>query len=91
MARLLGEWHNAKARIEATTERRQALPSADYVITAVARDRMLLCEQDFYIPTSYGFRNVCGECGGPGAAFHTLCSIQDKLIKIGAKVFRHAR
>ena len=62
--------------LEGTTTRRDALPGADYVITAVARKRMQLWEQDFRIPLSYGFRHCLGENGGPGAVFHALRSFQ---------------
>ena len=62
--------------LESTTDRRQALAGADYVITAVARRRMQLWEQDFRVPLSYGFRHCLGENGGPGAIFHALRSFE---------------
>ncbi len=74
-AQVLKEHYGATARIEATVDRREALPDADYVITAVARKRLELWQQDFHVPLSYGFRHIYGENGGPGATFHTLRSI----------------
>jgi len=74
-AQILKQYYKSKVNFEATTERKKALPQANYVITAVARKRMELWKQDFYIPLSYGFKQVYGENGGPGAAFHTLRSI----------------
>ncbi len=62
--------------LQSTTDRRQALPGADYVITAVARQRMPLWEQDFRVPLAYGFRHCLGENGGPGALFHALRSLE---------------
>ena len=62
--------------LEGTTDRRKALPGADYVITAVARKRMQLWEQDFRVPLAYGFRHCLGENGGPGAVFHALRSLE---------------
>jgi len=62
--------------IASTTARTQALPGADYVITAVARKRYPLWEQDFRIPLAYGFRHCLGENGGPGALFHALRSFE---------------
>jgi alpha-galactosidase len=62
----------SRVQIEATTDRSQALPGADYVITSVAIKRYPLWEQDFRIPLAYGFRHVLGENGGPGAVFHAL-------------------
>ncbi len=61
--------------ISATTKREEALSCADYVIVSVAEKRFALWEKDFYIPLSFGFKQVYGENGGPGAAFHTLRSI----------------
>ncbi len=62
--------------LEKAVDRREALPGADYVITAVARKRMELWEQDFRVPLSYGFRHCLGENGGPGALFHALRSLE---------------
>jgi len=71
-ALLVKDHHKSRLEIEATTDRREALPGADYVITSVAIKRYPLWEQDFRIPLAYGFRHVLGENGGPGAAFHAL-------------------
>jgi alpha-galactosidase len=60
--------------VEGTADRAAALPGADYVITAVARRRMPLWEQDFRVPLAHGFRHCLGENGGPGALFHALRS-----------------
>ena len=62
------------ARITSCTDRRQALPGADYVITAVAVRRMELWEQDFRVPQAHGVEHILGENGGPGALFHALRS-----------------
>ena len=51
------------------------LPGAKYVITSVAKRRYELWQKDYYIPAAYGFKNVGGENGGPGGAFHTLRSL----------------
>jgi len=74
-AQVLKDYRGASTRLEATTDRAEALPGADYVIIAVARQRLELWQQDFYVPLSYGFKHIYGENGGPGAAFHTLRSI----------------
>ncbi len=66
----------ADLEIESTTDRTTALPGADYVITAVARKRMELWEQDFRVPLAHGFRHCLGENGGPGALFHALRSFE---------------
>ncbi len=75
-AEKMKEHFGSDIRIEHQTDRRKALPGADYIITSVARKRMELWEQDFRIPMSYGFRQILGENGGPGAMFHALRSFE---------------
>ncbi|MGV1003865.1 MAG: alpha-glucosidase/alpha-galactosidase [Candidatus Nanopelagicales bacterium] len=62
-------------RFTATTDRREALPGADAVIIAVAVKRFELWEQQYRVPRALGVNHVLGENGGPGALFHTLCSL----------------
>ena len=62
--------------LESTADRRAALRGANYVISAVARKRMELWEQDFRVSLAYGFRHCLGENGGPGALFHALRSFE---------------
>jgi alpha-galactosidase len=71
-ALLVKEHFKSKARVEMTTDRREALPGASYVITSVAIKRYPLWEQDFRVPSAHGFKHVLGENGGPGAVFHAL-------------------
>jgi alpha-galactosidase len=71
----LKEHTGSDIAVESSTDRRRALPGAKYVITAVARARMPLWEQDFRVPLAHGFRHVLGEDGGPGALFHALRSL----------------
>ncbi len=65
-------------RFFGTTERREALPNADFVLIAVSVRRMELWEQDYRVPAAFGVKHVLGENGGPGAVFHTMRSL--KLI-----------
>jgi len=74
-AERLRDHHGSTARIEADTDRGHVLHDADYVVTAVSRRRNELWSQDFHVPLAYGFMHPLGECGGPGAAFHTLRSL----------------
>lgn len=78
-AKLLKKYYRSRAEIKATTNRREAFPEANYVITAVARKRKELWDQDFYIPLAFGFKQPYGENGGPGAAFHTLRSLHSMI------------
>jgi alpha-galactosidase len=61
--------------IEQTTDRLQALPGADYVITSVAIKRDELWKRDFQIPLKHGIKQVLGENGGPGGLSHALRNI----------------
>ncbi|OIO00924.1 hypothetical protein AUJ67_05065, partial [Candidatus Desantisbacteria bacterium CG1_02_49_89] len=72
LSKLLKERLKSNAAISATPDRKKALEGADYIISAVTKRRMDLWEKDFFVPNSFGFRQAFGECGGPGAAFHTL-------------------
>lgn len=76
LAQRFKEHAGSDIAIESTTDRRRALPGARYVITAVARKRYPLWEQDFRVPLAHGFKHVLGENGGPGALFHTLRSLE---------------
>ena len=62
-------------RISATTDRRQALPGADFVVVSVAVDRERTWKLDFEIPLRLGVRHVLGENGGPGGLSHTLRNV----------------
>ncbi len=67
--RLNREW-NSGFTIEGTTDRRIALPGADYVILSVAIDREKCWRKDYAIGQKHGI-NHYAENGGPGAFAHT--------------------
>ena len=67
--RLNGEWDTG-VTVEASTDRRDLLPGAEFVIVAIAVDREKCWRQDWEIPLKYGMRQPLGENGGPGAVFH---------------------
>lgn len=64
--------YNDTAEITATLDLERALDGADFVITAIEKERYFYWSQDFHIPRKYGFRQIYGENGGPGGLFHTL-------------------
>ncbi len=72
LAELIKDHYKSPVKIEKTTDRTEALPDADFVIISVTQKRYELWEQDFRVPLAYGFRNVLGENGGPGALFHAM-------------------
>jgi len=61
--------------LERTTDRKSALPGADYVITSVEVDRFETWEQDRRIPEQFGIRQSLGENGGPGGLMHAMRQI----------------
>lgn len=65
----------AEYNILYTTNRKEVLPGADFVILSVAIDRVKMWKQDFAIPKKYGINHVLGENVGPGAVFHTMRNI----------------
>ncbi len=71
LARGLGR----NVRVIATTRLEEAVDGADFVITAIEARRQHYWTQDFHVPRRYGFRQIFGENGGPGAMFHTLRSL----------------
>jgi len=59
-------------QLSRTTDQREALAGADFVVTSIAVNRMDLWRQDYLEPLRLGFHHCYGENGGPGAVFHTL-------------------
>ncbi len=65
------EW-GAQAKIHSTTDRRKALPGADFVIVSVqVGPREEVWELDWKIPLRHGVRQPYAENSGPGAFAHT--------------------
>lgn len=75
LASRMNEEADAGLRIESTTDRRLALPDADFVITSVAVRRDELWRVDWEVPRRHGIRQVLGENGGPGGLSHALRNI----------------
>ncbi len=61
--------------IQATTDRREVLAGAEFVIIAVAVRRNERWRLDFQIPIKHGVKQVLGENGGPGGLFHCMRNI----------------
>ncbi|MGQ9628920.1 MAG: family 4 glycosyl hydrolase [bacterium] len=75
LAHRLNEESGMEFEIQHTTDRREALPGAEFVITSIAIKRNELWKLDFQIPLKYGIKQVLGENGGPGGLFHSLRNI----------------
>jgi len=75
VAERLNEATGKPFKIESTTDRREVLSDAEFIITAVAVDRNERWKLDFEIPLRHGVKQVLGENGGPGGLFHCMRNI----------------
>ncbi|MHC4591165.1 MAG: family 4 glycosyl hydrolase [Planctomycetota bacterium] len=72
----------SSATVTATTDLREAVEGADFVIAAIERDRYLYWSMDFHVPRTHGLRQVYGENGGVGGIFHALRNM-GPMVEIG--------
>lgn len=73
--RMNAAWE-ANLRISLTTERKEALPGADFVIVSIeVPPREKLWRLDWEIPLRHGLRQPYGENGGPGGLMHACRQI----------------
>jgi alpha-galactosidase len=75
LTKRLNEERHTNLKIWSTTDRREALPGADVVVTSVERAHYDMWQLDISIPEKHGCRRLYGENGGPGGMFHTLRQI----------------
>jgi alpha-galactosidase len=75
MVRTIVDRRGLKARVEATTDRRQAVTGADYVITTFQQGGLEAYAQDIEIPRRYGVGQCVGDTLGPGGVFRALRTI----------------
>ncbi len=73
-ARYNSEWGSG-LRIAASTDRRQVLEGADFVVVSVAVDREERWRLDFETTLPLGLRQPYAENGGPGGLAHSLRNI----------------
>ena len=64
-----------KATIMTTTDRREAVMGADYVITTFQQGGLAAYELDIDIPRKYGVEQCVGDTLGPGGVFRALRTI----------------
>jgi alpha-galactosidase len=64
-----------EARVEATTDRREAVWDADYVITTFQQGGLEAYASDIEIPQRYGVEQCVGDTLGPGGVFRALRTI----------------
>jgi alpha-galactosidase len=75
--RLSQQW-NADFDIQASTDRREVLKDADFVVLSVAVDREETWRLDCAIAERHGLKHY-GENGGPGGFFHTARNLANIL------------
>jgi alpha-galactosidase len=69
------ERRGLKARVEATTDRREAIKGADYVVTTFQVGGLSAYQYDIEIPEWYGVEQCVGDTLNPGGIFRALRSI----------------
>ncbi len=72
--RMKAEW-GSDIRIEATVDRKRALPEAEFVLVAVEAERLKRWAMDWRIPMRHGLRQPLGENGGPAGFAHCARTI----------------
>ena len=80
---------NGDFKITSTTDYRDALPGAEFVVVSVEVDRIRRWKLDWEIPFKYGIQHVFGENGGPGGLSHALRTIH-LVLGIAREVERRA-
>ncbi len=64
--------NGVNATVKATTDRREALRGADYVVVMLQAGGVAEFEQDYKIPLKYGVDQCIGDTMGPGGVFRAL-------------------
>ena len=73
--RSLVDRRGLEARVEATTDREEAVRDADYVVTTFQQGGLEAYEMDVEIPRRYGVEQCVGDTLGPGGVFRSLRTI----------------
>ena len=72
LARRLATERGADLVVSGTTDRREALPGADFVTTTIAVGGARGWETDVRVPEKYGVYQTVGDSVGPGGVFRAL-------------------
>ena len=78
-ARTMVENGNVDATVEATTDRREALSDADYVLNMINVGGTEPFENEIRIPQEYGVNQAIGDTLGPGGIFRGLRTLPAML------------
>ena len=74
-----------KATVTATTDRREALQGADYVVVMIQSGGVAEFQQDYEIPMKYGVDQCIADTMGPGGVFRALRHIPN-LVAIAKEM-----
>ena len=77
--------NGVKATVKATTDRREALRGADYVVVMIQVGGVEGFKYDYEIPMKYGVDNCIGDTMGPGGIFRAQRHIP-ALLEIAAEM-----
>jgi alpha-galactosidase len=75
VARRLREAWGVEVQLEATTDQREVLPGAEFVLVVAEVQRARRWYMDYQIPLRHGLRQPLGENGGPGGFAHAARNI----------------
>ncbi len=75
LCRKMAQDNNLPAKVIATTDRREALADADYVICTIRVGGLEAFAHDIEIPLKYGVDQCVGDTLGPGGVFYALRTI----------------
>lgn len=82
----LAEWKVDRVVLNATTDSREALKGADFVIIAISTGRLPAMRHDLEIPEKYGIYHTVGDTSGPGGWSRALRNIP--VFKAYAELIR---
>jgi len=83
LARKVVDHAGVKLAIEESTDRKDVLAGADYVIISFANDTVKYRELDCRFSAKYGIRMCSGDTIGPGGIFRTLRELPQVLATAG--------
>lgn len=75
LAERLNEASGWRAQVSATTDRCEAFPGADFIVTSIEVNRDALWQLDHEICRRNGIESVLSENGGPGGLSHALRTV----------------
>ncbi len=76
------------ATIVATTDRREALPGADGVVSTILQGGLGVWQHDILIPKKYGVDTCVGDTRGPSGIFRFLRTV-NPILEIAADIARY--